>query len=57
MPPFRQARLAGHDARPSPQPQPRNRSAHSTSRSRPSLPITGVITPGWPTIPALWTTD
>src|SRR5262245_2419137 len=35
----------GHGAPPSPQPRPCNRSAHSTSRSRPSLPITGVLTP------------
>ena len=31
--------------------------AHSTSRSRPSLPITGVLTPGRPTIHALRQTD
>src|SRR6266536_4741583 len=48
---------ADHDASSSPRPRPRNRSAHSTSRSRPSLPIIGVLTVGWPTIPALWTTD
>src|SRR5215467_15765009 len=34
---------ASHDLPSSPQPRPRNRSAHSTSRSRPSLPITGVL--------------
>ena len=56
---------SGDDARirtardvPSPfTPGDRSRSTHSTSRSRPSLPITGVLTAGWPTIPALWTTD
>src|SRR5215470_1457448 len=42
----------GHAAPPSPQPPPCNRSVHSTSRSRPSLPITGALTPGWPTTPA-----
>ena len=32
----------------------RSRSAHPTSRSRPSLPITGVLTPACPTLHALW---
>jgi hypothetical protein len=35
----------------------RSFSAHSTSRSRPSLPITGVLAQARPTIPALWQTD
>src|SRR5215471_5329640 len=51
-PPFREDARVGHGASPSPQPRPCNRSAHSTSRSRPSLPITGALTSGWPTIPA-----
>ena len=35
----------------------RSRPAHSTSRSRPSLPITGVLTAACPTLHALWRTD
>ena len=35
----------------------RSSPAHSTSRSRPSLPITGVLTPACPTIHALRQTD
>src|SRR6266496_4666903 len=35
----------------------RSRSVHSTSRSKPSLPITGVLAPACPTIHALWQTD
>src|SRR5689334_23702243 len=35
----------------------RSFSAHPTSRSRPSLPITGLLTPAWPTPHALWQTD
>ena len=35
----------------------RSFSAHSTSRSRPPLPITGVLTPACPTLHALWQTN
>ena len=53
---------SGEDARAArdtspPSGSPRSRSAHSTSRSRPSLPITGVFSPACPTIQALWQTD
>jgi hypothetical protein len=34
-----------------------SRSAHSTSRSKPSLPITGTPAAGRPTIPAPWQAD
>jgi len=36
-----------------PRSRARSRSAHSTSRSKPSLPITGVLTPACPTLHAL----
>ena len=42
-----------HNAPPPSNSRARSRSAHSTSRSRPSLPIIGVLTPGCPTMLAL----
>ena len=45
------------DGLPPPGPHARICSAHSTSRSSPSLPITGVLTAACPTIHALWQTD
>src|SRR5262245_331603 len=46
-----------HDAPPPSKSRAHSRSAHSTSPSRPSLPITGALTPACPTIHALWQTD
>src|SRR6266480_5552975 len=48
---------AVRDAPPPSVSRARSRSAHSTSRSSPSLPITGKLTLACPTIHALWKTD
>jgi site-specific recombinase XerC len=51
-----QARTA-RDAPPPARSRARSFSAHPTSRSRPSLPITGVTAYACPTMHALWQTD